>query len=65
MRLHFPFLDNPASPEYIQALENAETSWIKTKKDLYDPILSIRVEQLTDVDWYDDLSSSDDSDMNQ
>ncbi|KAF5322636.1 hypothetical protein D9619_000212 [Psilocybe cf. subviscida] len=49
-RHKLPFLRDPASPEYIQARENAEATWIETKKDLYDPIISIRVEQLPDLD---------------
>lgn len=52
MRKKFPFLSDPASLEYIKAQANAEATWIETKKDLYSPILSIRVEQLPDLDWY-------------
>lgn len=45
----FPFLRDPASPEYIHAQANAETNWVRNKKDLYDPILSIRIQQLPDL----------------
>ncbi|KAF5322379.1 hypothetical protein D9619_000204 [Psilocybe cf. subviscida] len=49
MRAILPFLRNATSPEYIQAQESAEANWIETKRDLYDPILSIRVEQLPNL----------------
>lgn len=46
MRNKFSFLSNPASQEYMEAQTTAEATWIETKGVLYDPILSIRVEQL-------------------
>lgn len=60
MHEQFPFLSNPTSQEYIKAQASAEGSWIETKGDLYDPILSIRVEQSVDLAHiYDPESDSD------
>lgn len=50
MRNQFPFLRNAGSPEYTQAQERAEANWIETKRDFYDPLLSIRVKWLPDYD---------------
>ena len=64
MRKKFPFLQDPTSQEYIQAQAAAEATWCQTKGDLYDPILSIRVEHLPDLDSSDlDLSDLDLSDL--
>lgn len=64
MRTKFPYLSDPASPEYKKAQASAEATWIETKRDLYDPILSIRVEQLPDFDFDFDLETASASTSN-
>ncbi|KAF5321556.1 hypothetical protein D9619_000202 [Psilocybe cf. subviscida] len=52
LRDKFPFLCDPKSYRYIQAKADAKATWLKTKKHLYDPILSRWAEPDSSRDSY-------------